>query len=187
MLGLNFWHVCLDILHILDLGITQHVCGSVLYLFVFDFGLGGNLNGRMERVWTELVEAYRGLGTPSREHSRSSKPTKFPELHSKGAVARHCVPALNNVLSTEQLGTAFVNDPDGQIYDMVKELLANLTTFYNALSFHGQWFDADASREAHQAMEAVGSYHQALCHKFMTQKGQLFRVTENGTLRTAHC
>ncbi len=32
--GLNLFHVALECLHILDLGITQHICASIIYIYV---------------------------------------------------------------------------------------------------------------------------------------------------------
>ena len=100
--GLNMHHICLDILHVLDLGLVQHINGSILFLLVWDAGLFGTLDVRIDAVWAKLVSAYDSLGTPSGERvqhqtfanifagQRSYNPVRVVELHSKGAIARHC-------------------------------------------------------------------------------------------------
>ena len=42
--GHNLHHVGCDTLHILELGIVQHVLGSTIYMLVFDVGLRGALS-----------------------------------------------------------------------------------------------------------------------------------------------
>ena len=108
--GLILFHVTLDVLHILDLGITQHVCAIIIYMLVFDTGVAGNVDSKMVPVYEALDRAYRSLGTPPGERlpyamftgmfnkSRTARPTLYPELHSKGAVGRHCAAAVRSVV-----------------------------------------------------------------------------------------
>ena len=108
--GLNLFHVCLDILHILDLGVCQHICGSVLFLMVWDTALQGDLEQRMLTVWHRLLDAYDNVGTVAGERlahaslwnifakSKTRLPTGFVSLHSKAAVCRHTVPALDYMM-----------------------------------------------------------------------------------------
>ena len=100
---LNIFHVCLDLLHLIDLGIAQHVCASTIYMLAFDTGLVGTLENKMGTVWEALRATYESLNTPAGEtlphttftnifaKSRSRNPTAYPELHAKGAQARHCI------------------------------------------------------------------------------------------------
>ena len=95
------------------LGIIQHICGSIIYLLVFDTGLPGHCQTMAETIWQQLVAAYEALGTAAGERlphavfwaifekSRSAWPNAFPELHSKADVGRHAVPAVKVV--TQQL------------------------------------------------------------------------------------
>ena len=97
--GLNLFHICLDLLHIIDLGIAQHICGSIIHMLVFDTGLPGRCEDKMLRVWDAMCTAYQSLRTPAGEmlphpvfcnifaKSRTANPTVYPELHSECAQA----------------------------------------------------------------------------------------------------
>ena len=163
-------------------------------MLVWDTGLRGTLDERVEEVWAKICEAYEALGTPAGERlghalfvsifdkSRSDKPTKPPELHSKGAVGRHCVHALHYVLQHmgewAPTGAGLSNDEDGSIYGMLRDLFDKFARFYDCIAYHGQWLPTDAALEAHDCLLAVGCYHQALCNVQMTRKRRLFHVTE---------
>ena len=150
--GLNLFHVCLDILHILDLGVCQHICGSVLFLMVWDTALQGDLEQRMQIVWHRLLDAYDNVGTVAGERlahasfwnifakSKTRLPTGFVSLHSKAAVCRHTVPALDYMMrhlaKWAPSGTKFIDDVDGNISTMVSEMLSKLTLFYACIAYH---------------------------------------------------
>ena len=65
--GLNVWHVQYDILHVMDLGILQHIGASMLYLFMFYTGLKGNFDDKAAVVLKGLRRGYESLGTSSGE------------------------------------------------------------------------------------------------------------------------
>ena len=59
--GLNVWHVQYDILHVMDLGIVQHIGASMLYLFMFYTGLKGNFDDKAAVVLKELRRGYESF------------------------------------------------------------------------------------------------------------------------------
>ena len=61
------FHIALDVLHILDLGVCQHVAGSTFHVLAFDAHLDGSLDERLDFIWDKLHLAYRALGTPAGE------------------------------------------------------------------------------------------------------------------------
>ena len=88
--GLNLWHVSIDVMHCLDLGVSQHIVGSVAYMLVFDAPWTGNTEARITTVWDAICRAYEILGTaPGKrlahitftmlfDTSKSWKPTAYP-------------------------------------------------------------------------------------------------------------
>ena len=192
--GVNVFHICLDVLHILDLGIAQHVAGSTIFLLVFDTGLRCSVDDKLTFVWGKLVAAYEALGTTAGERiphavfmamfdkRRGYYPTSPPELHSKAAVARHIIAALDYVVrrmgAWSQAGGGFAGDDDGTLRGMVAMLCTNFALFYNCIAYHGQWMPSQAAEEAHDALLATGCAHQALCNRFMSLGRKLFHVTE---------
>ena len=95
-IGLNLFHVCLDVLHILDLGVVQYICGSIISLFLHNAGLEGSFEVKLEKVWAVIECSYNALGTSAGERlphavfaatfgGRRGYITKEPVwLHSKG-------------------------------------------------------------------------------------------------------
>ena len=181
-------------MHIMDLGIIQHIAASILFLLVWDTGIDGTTDFKVGRIWEVLIEAYDTLATPSGERlphavffaifekRRSKNPPSYPELHSKAAIGRHCTHALNQVVKRMEdwspLGASFTDDDDGSTFNMVKELLANCARFYDCILFHDYWLPEDAAQEAHDALLCVGCFHQALSNKFMTRSRKIFYFTE---------
>ena len=192
--GLNLFHICLDILHILDLGVCQHICGSVLFLMVWDTALQGDLEKRTETVWQKLLDAYDSLGTASGERythasfsnifakNKTRDPNSWIQLHSKAAVCRHTVPALHYMMrhlaDWAPNGTNFIHDEEGSVTTMVSEMLRQLNLFYDCIAYHPQWMSHDAAKEVHDALLAAGCCHTSLCDFYMRKQRMLFNVTE---------
>ena len=107
--GVTMFNVVLDAMHILDLGTVQLICGGAIHMLAFDADLGGGLPERIGKAWGLLLQAYTALGTPAGErltlahlehmfeNNRSWRPTDFPNLKAKAAIARHAVAALSLV------------------------------------------------------------------------------------------
>ena len=104
-LGLTVFSVCLDILHVVDLGVAKHLLGNTFWMLVHDIGLAGDVDARVGLVFVALREAYEELEVPTAERAPffkirslfetgSANPTDFPQFNGKAAHCRHCVPAL---------------------------------------------------------------------------------------------
>ena len=109
LIGITLFSLCLDILHILDLGVLQYFLGSAIWTLVHESNLGGTFHERCEHVWRLLCEAHEALGTNYRERLQKDDfwgifgrqvgphPGKFPELSGKAARTRHALPAVLKV------------------------------------------------------------------------------------------
>ena len=109
LIGITLFSLCLDILHILDLGVLQYFLGSAIWTLVHESSLGGTFHERGEHVWRLLREAQVALGTNYRERLQKEdfwavfgrqvgpSPGKFPELSGKAARTRHALPAVLKV------------------------------------------------------------------------------------------
>ena len=191
--GLNVFHVALDILHILDLRVAQHLAGSALYLFMFDCGLQGPFEEKAGIVWNALCQAYTKLGTPAGEQysegcfskmvdkcGKSMKPRVYAQLFSKAAVARHMIPALRlMVRDCVDWAPDSMSDIESiTVFGWLASSLDNLSKFYDCLFNHGLWLPEAAGAELQGYLREVGKHHQALTHYFMTKGRQLFHLTE---------
>lgn len=192
-LGVNLFHVMLDILHMMDLGEDQPIGASVLYLFVFDTGLAGTFENKATVVFQNLVKAYNVLGTPAGERfseslfsrmfercGRTGRPKEYPRLFCKGAVARHAIPALR-LMARDLIDWApdsMLSSEDIWVFGHVLALLTNLSNFYDCLFLHGLWLPDAAAEEARQYLLEVGLHHQTLTTHFMMKGRQLFHLTE---------
>ena len=147
--GLNLFHVQLDILHMMDLGILQHLCASILYLFLFNTGLPGVFERKASVVWGAVSKAYVQIGTVAGERltedmfgkifdkcGHSYQPSQYPELRCKGAIARHFVQVL--LIATENMVDgapgSLSTAEDMQLFTHVHEVLSSLHIFMNVCS-----------------------------------------------------
>ena len=62
-MGLNLFHIQLDVLHLMDLGFNFYLLASVIFLIVFDGGLAGPTGARILLVWEYIEAAYVQLDT----------------------------------------------------------------------------------------------------------------------------
>ena len=112
--GVNFFTFHFDVLHIIDLGVAQHILGNVLFDLVHN-ELVGTIPNRIAELWGLIVSAYDILGTDSRHKIKPIKrehfcdpqaPHKsFPLLHSsaiKGKECRYLVDALLVICQSRQ-------------------------------------------------------------------------------------
>ena len=106
LIGITIFSLCLDILHILDLGVLQYFLGSTLWTLVHESGLPGSFHQRAAHVWELICHAHKALGTDYRERLTREDfygvfgsqvgptPSSFPELSGKAARTRHALPAV---------------------------------------------------------------------------------------------
>ena len=136
--GLTWMHCLLDVMHICDLGVTQHVLGNSLWLLVWRAGLTGSFADRLLIVYNAVLEHYRALGTPQSEQmpflrfqqvfgdTRSPQPSHFPCFGGKAAQCRHLVGPMMR---------AFCGLTQGQSEHIhVRQLLMCLDRFYTLIS-----------------------------------------------------
>ena len=183
-LGLHTYSVCPDILHVLELGPTQYLCAGAVFMLVWDGGLPGTLDTRVEYITARVAEAYAELNVPSGERvpmsklwdlfkvgkdSRTNEPVDFPFLHCKGAQARHCVRAL--VRLARQLGG------DRRAMAHLTACLDGLDRFYQAVVSNGVHFATGVDAlVAEQSMWAFLVHYQWLAHTNLVQRRRLFLV-----------
>ena len=115
------------------------------------------------------------------QFGRTGAPLDYPQLLTKGAIARHMVPVLRLVVrgivdwAPESLGNA----SERMLFGHVSKLLDALTNFYECLFFNGLWLSRHAAAEAAQLLEDVGLHHQALTDWFLhTDPRHLFLLTD---------
>ena len=186
--GLNLFHVLLDVLHILDLGTCQYILASILYSIAFDFGMVGDLDTKLIALEEHLQRAYTRLNTPAGEQLPHSKfmqiweggrrgaPAEFPQLHSKGAVCRHLAPAVKSLLlHINELCPALPNPTLHQEYLF---LVDNLCQFYDLIAYEGIVLSEEAAQKCHDSLLAVSVCHQSLCNRARGENRRLFFMTE---------
>jgi hypothetical protein len=94
-MSLNY--VCIDVLHALDLGVTQDAVGNILYAYI-QSGLvvGRTFEARVRQVWLQLLAHYKQFRTPNRLQNLTvemvRKQGKPPKLRAKGAETKGVVP-----------------------------------------------------------------------------------------------
>ena len=138
------------------------------------------LLGELTSLWGRLqarrclTQSFGGIS----KNSRTEKPTVYPELHSKGAVGRHCAAALRLVIRDMGQWAPTGSHEHTPHFDFVWELIRNLAAFYDCLHCFGQLFTEAEAKETHDYLANVGVFQQALCNVFMVQGRKLFHLTE---------
>ena len=97
--GLSIFCVLFDMLHMFDLGVSQHVVGNLLDAFLRDDRLGANQDARLKTLWDRIRELYKDKKTPTRlGHLTASMfkggEDKYPQLSCKGNECRHLLPII---------------------------------------------------------------------------------------------
>ncbi len=108
--AVTIFTVCADVLHIVDLGVTHHLLGNLLFELVYIGrpSLGGDNPGeRLDRLWMRIVAQYRHRRTPTQLSNLTRSMlchekapwSYYPLLTNrvKAAESRHLVPALLDI------------------------------------------------------------------------------------------
>ena len=89
-----------DELHIMHLGTSMYMAGSVLYMLVFQM-LDGTPHTNLEQVWSEVVDYYTEHRVVTQfthlELSMFHHDNNYPKLSGKGAEVKDLIPALHHV------------------------------------------------------------------------------------------
>ena len=103
-------------------------------------------------------------------------PTRPPNLHSKAAVGRHCIPALNLLVRDMARWATAWNE---QEFGHVAALLDSMSRYYDCLFAHGMWLPHGAALEVQAALRIAGVHHGAICGIMSRKYGRpLFHITE---------
>ena len=89
-----------DEVHIMHLGTSMHMLGSILLMLVFQV-LGGSPQANMEQVWSEVVGDYTEHKVEAQftnlELGNFHHAGNYPKLSGNGAEVKDLVPALHHV------------------------------------------------------------------------------------------
>ena len=107
-LGLALIAFCKDVLHAIDLGVTKHINGNVIWHFVFSDIIGPDRNTNIILLWNEIQNLYRDRGTSSQFGHISissftdpgSPNASYPLMGGKGAENRHLIPILATIFES---------------------------------------------------------------------------------------
>ena len=93
--GFKLDHICIDVLHALDLGFTQVVLANIIWEYK-EFCEGSTMKVRISKVWTKLKAHYRTMCTPNRLQDLTvtmvRKDNGSLKMRTKGAETRSLVP-----------------------------------------------------------------------------------------------
>ena len=156
--------IMIDLLHTLDLGVSQDILGNL-----FHEALGTNvLEGRSKKdscvsLLNKIKKHYREVNAPTRISNLSVEMIKVcgkkPKLRTKGAETRHLVPF--GVRLAEEMHT---DDPSPKNLIILK-MMRHLLTFY--MSMNNDKFDADTcGKAARQCCLAYAALSEAAVEKW---------------------
>ena len=148
---LSVLNMSADVMHIVCLGVGQHILGNVLYALCFDDtympGLGSP-EERCEEVWSRIVYQYRinrvetqlGQLKLSFFSNDKSPASDNPLLTCKAAECRHLVPVLLAIWGG-------VCDRSSHHDDDVFVMLESLASFYDAMNANSYFLPEPVQRK----------------------------------------
>ena len=100
-LGMHILSQYKDTLHVVDLGVSMHAAGNVLWLLCYEL-LGNIHQANIAQVWGEVQQLYKERDTSAqlcflsiRQFCNPDSPNvAYPLLKGKGADNRHLIPIL---------------------------------------------------------------------------------------------
>ena len=111
--------ICIDVLHALDLGVTQEVIGNVLFECLGVFAVGRNRVDQVASLFLKLQSHYKRCGTRNRISNLTvemiKQADKRPKLRAKGAETRHLLP-----FALEVAAAMYANDSSTHFLTMYK-------------------------------------------------------------------
>ena len=148
---------CIDILHTLDLGVSQRLCGSVLHTWCYQEACEKAMAPKnMREVWNRIQDKYKSMRVKERftniflsQFSNTEHPwSQAPLLKGKAAEIRHLVPVLASVAWDKAMETGGLKE------NHVAECLHHLATFYDLVASADFFMTPDESNAALQAMQS---------------------------------
>ena len=113
--GVSCFHVCLDVLHVLDLGVVKHLLGSALKHLVYHQLRHARLPPAqaLASIWERLVELYEEFQVPTRLSNLylsmfcnpKAPHASYPELEAKAVEMRHFLPVVTVLMGEYNRGT----------------------------------------------------------------------------------
>ena len=135
--GVSLFSIALDIMHVFDLGVLQHLVGSLFYMWVWHGQLAGTVASRVDRLWAMVRAEYDRLGSNCRISnlittmfaSRDAPHQHFPRFTGKAMETRQLVSVVFNL--AQRFATGAPRD------QAILQCVANFMRFYSVLSFAG--------------------------------------------------
>ena len=147
---------CIDILHTLDLGVSQRLCGSVLHTWCYQEACDKAMAAKnMRQTWNQIQDKYKSMKVSERstniflsQFSNVDHPwSQAPLLKGKAAEIRHLVPVLASVAWDKASETGGLKESH------IAECLHHLAIFYDIVANADFFMTKDESDAALHAMQ----------------------------------
>ncbi len=130
--GFHIDYICIDVLHCLDLGVTQDIVGNIFFECLGTFALGRSRKEQMENLTLKLKDHYKRMKTTNRINVLTiemvNKYKKHAKLRAKGAESRHVVPFA------VEIATAMCALKSDKHWKIVLDCVSALLEFYLLLA-----------------------------------------------------
>ena len=127
--GFLLQYIMVDVLHCLDLGVTQDAIGNLLFLYICSkFVEGKNRDQKLNTLWSK-IKAYYKVAKPPTTISAITKEMiqrkgKAPKFKAKGAETRHLVPFAY------ELSLEIAEKEPTALHEAIHEIFKHLLVFY---------------------------------------------------------
>ena len=185
VLGITLFSICLDILHVLDLGVLQYFLGSHLWQLVHDSALPGSFEQRVDHIYMLFKHACREAGIPNNErlhredfaHTFGTQtgptPSHYPCLHGKAARIHNSLEPFIEVTKTIQREQGL----RGTIDQCRLQALLCLNKIYTVLRSASHAPSPQQARQCEKACDEFLLYQNSLSMHFWNLHRKLYNIT----------
>jgi hypothetical protein len=174
-IGLRLDCVMPDVLHTVDLGVSAHVVGNVLFIFVILRGvLGGATYGeRVGLLAAHLDRWYKRTKCPDRLRGKVTLETirssgEWPLMKGKAAALRHLVVYAKSLVDEFRRDT--IEDT------LIQNICTLLCRFYTIISAQSQFLSEATKRELPVLSQKLAEYYSQLAASRFSDENRLWKV-----------
>ena len=173
--GLRLDCVMPDVLHTIDLGVTAHIVGNVLFIFAVLRGVfgGGTYSERIKNLANHLDAWYKRTRCPDRLRGKLTLETvraqgEWPQMKGKAAAIRHLAYYAKSIV--DEYRRATIEDT------IIQNICILICRFYDILSEQSQTLSAEAKEELPKLAQKLAEWYAQLSASRFSDENRLWKV-----------
>jgi hypothetical protein len=174
--GLRLDCIMPDVLHTIDLGVTAHIVGNVLFMFAVLRGVfgGANFSERVAKLSKDLDSWYKRTNCKDRLRGKITLETlrpkgDWPQMKGKAAALRHLADYIVDVVGRFRQDT--VEDT------LIHNICILLQRFYYIIASESQFLSPDILRELPMLGQKLAEFYSQLSAMHFDDVDRLWKIS----------